>query len=1112
MSLLGLVLRGLRHYRRTHLGVLAGMIIASATLLGALLVGDSVRHSLMRGSLARIGAVHNAMSSGDRFFQASLAERMQVPCAPVISMQAVGSSSTGDRRLHDIQVLGVESRFFELAPETSQIQSILAGEAWVNGTLAARLQLVAGEEVVLRVELPSALPRDMALAPGEVAVALRLRVAGVLDRGSFAEFGLYGGSSERPNVLVNLVWLQEQLQVPGAANLMLSPEVETETLNRALAQHWQLEDAQLEVSSLADGRRELRTDRIFFDAPILEKLEALGAAPLEGVFTYFVNGLRKGENSIPYSMVSALGPLNPVTGAGSGIESALVQDLEPGKILLGEWAREDLDAQPGDPITLDFYVIDASRQLVERSQSFLLAGTIPMQGLAADRSLMPAFPGLADADNCRDWEPGTPVDLDRIRDKDEVYWDEYGGAPKAFLRLEDGRDLWTSRFGALTAVRFDAAAEPAVRNTLLGQLSPAELGLFFQDVRTSALAGGDSATDFGGLFIGLSFFLIVAALLLATQLFLFGVEQRASEIGLYAALGFERSFVRKLLLLEVGLLACVGAGLGALFGLGYTKLVLFGLASVWQGAIASVHLEFHAQPSTLLVGWLISVLASLATAHFALRKTLRRSSARLLSAKGPTELDETPLPGTKPAGRPWFAIGGLGAALLAVLLVDPAGGPSAAGAFFGAGALTLTCGLVLCRRHLRRSAGRGSQGLGSALSSSMGPGATLASLGRSNTRRRPSRSLATIALMASGTFLVVAIGANRLGPTQNTLERASGTGGFALFGQSSLPVVHDMNSKLGRDALGLGDAEMDQVSVVPMRMRQGDDASCLNLARPQAPPLFGVQSAQLSERGAFEFAATSTDTTNPWLLLQAPQGDGAIPAIGDVTSLTWQMHKGVGDTLQYVNERGEPFDVRIVGAVADSILQGALLIEEQHFETLFPTQGGHRRFLIDAPADRAAEVSATLSRALRDLGFAAEPSGQRLDAFHAVQNTYLTIFQGLGLLGLLLGTVGLGMLLLRNTLERRAELALARALGFSSARLRWWVLSEYGYLLLLGLACGAGAALVAILPAMRAPGSELSLNNFWMLCCAVAASGFFWLWLATRVAVRQADFNSLREE
>ena len=40
------------------------------------------------------------------------------------------------------------------------------------------------------------------------------------------------------------------------------------------------------------------------------------------------------------------------------------------------------------------------------------------------------------------------------------------------------------------------------------------------------------------------------------------------------------------------------------------------------------------------------------------------------------------------------------------------------------------------------------------------------------------------------------------------------------------------------------------------------------------------------------------------------------------------MGKKVGDTIDYVDERGQPFKVRIVGAVANSILQGQLIIDE----------------------------------------------------------------------------------------------------------------------------------------------------------------------------------------
>src|SRR2546425_885221 len=79
---------------------------------------------------------------------------------------------------------------------------------------------------------------------------------------------------------------------------------------------------------------------------------------------------------------------------------------------------------------------------------------------------------------------------------------------------------------------------------------------------------------------------------------------------------------------------------------------------------------------------------------------------------------------------------------------------------------------------------------------------------------------------------------------------------------------------------------------------------------------------------------------------------------------------------------------------------------------------------------------------------------RRLAAFNAVQNTYLNTFQVLGGLGLLLGSMGLGVVVLRNVLERRSELGLLQAVGFTRRSIRWLVLSEHGGLLALGLAVG----------------------------------------------------------
>ena len=80
-----------------------------------------------------------------------------------------------------------------------------------------------------------------------------------------------------------------------------------------------------------------------------------------------------------------------------------------------------------------------------------------MTGPTADRELMPEFPGIAKVNNCRDWDAGFAIDTSRIRDKDQKYWDEYRGTPKAFVTLAAGQKMWSNRFGNLTAVRYRLA-------------------------------------------------------------------------------------------------------------------------------------------------------------------------------------------------------------------------------------------------------------------------------------------------------------------------------------------------------------------------------------------------------------------------------------------------------------------------------------------------------------------------------------------------------------------------------------------------------------------------------------------------------------------------------
>ena len=107
-------------------------------------------------------------------------------------------------------------------------------------------------------------------------------------------------------------------------------------------------------------------------------------------------------------------------------------------------------------------------------------------------------------------------------------------------------------------------------------------------------------------------------------------------------------------------------------------------------------------------------------------------------------------------------------------------------------------------------------------------------------------------------------------------------------------------------------------------------------------------------------------------------------------------------------------------------------------------------------------------------------AAERLESFHRVENTYLSTFQALGGLGLLLGTIGLAAIMFRNVLERRRELALLRAVGYDARHLSIVIVAEAALLLGAGLAAGAGCAALAVAPrgwgaAARSPASGCSV-------------------------------------
>ena len=1102
-----LTTRSLRHYWRAHLGVLLGVTCAATVLVGALAVGDSVRSSLRDQALQRIGRFDAALAAGDRFVGTALADRItaalaahDTTCVPLI--QLPGTANRGDRsaRAGIVDVFGVDDRFFAMSSGGAARAEPAAGHALINARLARQLAVAAGEDIVVRVEKPSLMPREATMATvDDVSFALRVTIDAVLTDDEFSRFGLRASQVPPHDVFVSLAWLQRELELPGRANL-LAIDAPPDRADAALRAHWTLADAELGVRVLDGGAAcELTSERVFLEPAVLAAVAQLDPAAI-GVFTYFVNAIRAGAATTPYSMVSAIGPLGTATPAAA-LQPTLAlapAGLAADEIVLNDWTARDLGVAAGATVEIEYMVLGPLLQLEQRRRQLRVHSIVPLAGAAADAGLMPPFPGLFEARSCADWDPGVPVELDRLDDADQAYWQEHRGTPKAFVRLQTGRELWSNRFGSLTAVRAAAPLAERFTRELPRHLDPADLGLFFQDLRGPALAAAAPATDFGGLFLGLSFFLILAGLLLTTLLFVFGTEQRSREIGTLLAVGWQPRAVRRQFVREALLTAGGGSVLGALLGVGYCHAILGGLGGLWRGAVGQTTLNAHIQPLTIAAGAAGALLTALAAIALTLRQAFGRAPVELLGTRDGVGVGVGP--GARPQGRIGVTLA-IVALVAATLLVVTAGDSSTqtAATFFGAGALVLVGTLLLCRRLLHALGGAGNDAL-----------ASIGALGRRNSGRRPGRSLATIALLASGTFLVVAVQANRLEPPRDTSQRASGTGGFAWFGRSALPVLRDLDSVAAREAYALDDDDLAGTAIVPLRVRDGDDASCLNLSRPQNPRLVGVDPEELTKRMAFRFTASEgSERLAPWSLLDAEDwGPDVVPAIGDAASVTWTLHKSLGESLRYRDEAGAEFEVRIVGTIDNSILQGNLVIADRHLRERFPSASGFRMFLIDAPADRADVVAAVLTRAFEDIGLELTSTRERLAAFQSVQNTYLSIFQLLGGLGLLLGGGGLGVVVLRNALERRSELATLAAVGFAPAAIRRLVWTEHGLLLALGLGAGVLAAVVAVQPVVRGP-DALPIGPMAWFLAALAGAGALSVWLASAIAVRGPLLDAL---
>jgi hypothetical protein len=583
-------------------------------------------------------------------------------------------------------------------------------------------------------------------------------------------------------------------------------------------------------------------------------------------------------------------------------------------------------------------------------------------------------------------------------------------------------------------------------------------------------------------------------------LYNFSIEVRAKETGVLLALGFTEKKVKTFFLTEGAIIASAGSFCGIFLGLFYNQFIIWALGTIWQDIVGTSALQSHFKSGSLLIG----LFAGLAMAFLSIWFTIRKQMLHPITELQQADLISTlPPPEKKLSFTYWLLFLTLTGALVMTIFGMSGKVSAATGAFFGAGALLLAGLLaflyILLIRQARRSAFLKT---------------TLPMLSFRNLIRRYRRSLATISILACGIFSLIAVSANQQGLIQNPRNRQAGTGGFSLFAETAIPVLYDLNSPEGRQYFGLSDSAYDAVRFVQMHVREGDDASCLNLNRVHQPRILGIRPEELDSRGAFSFAQLSSevDAEHPWLMLNTRLDQYVIPAIADQTVIIWGFGKSIGDTLHFIDENGQKIRLWLIGGLANSIFQGNVLIADKFFLEHFPSISGSKLFLADVPENKEKILFEQINRNFHNYGIDPNTTANQLARFNVVQNTYLSIFLALGGLGLILGTVGLGIVVLRNVLERRGELAVLRAVGFSRPMLRQLIFTEHSLLLAGGFLVGTVAAFFAILPMWLTAQNEIPFFFILLTLLAIVFSGIAWTWAATQLAFRGNLLTAIRNE
>ena len=641
MTLSRLIKKNIFLYKPFYRLIAVAVVVAVAVIVGSLVVGDSVRGTLLQRVDERLGNTETIVFSRQSFMHESIidslrrsreggnpiamrtAESSEIPAFAGMTTRGIllmnGFVSVSGR-LIPVMVWGVDDLNIE------------KGQAKINRALHNEINAPL-QHVVLRLPAAGIVPSGSMFVTDVYTTSLRLELGDIVSIEQGGNISLQNEQIVPFNIFVNRAELAETMEVCGRINVILSDRIIS---REEFSQAWNYEISGLRVSprhsresgnpQLVRGLRDkpamttITSDRIFIQNQVVETL-IKGDSFANRFFAYLANSIRKNEVSIPYSFITAIDLYDRISLSPNNF-------LIPDEIILSDYAARRLSARVGDTISVSYFVSRRFRTLSVDSVFLRVSMILPISQFAADSALRADFPGLSNVERCADWNSDLPINMSLITDEREEFWRRFANTPKAIVPYATLAPRWENAFGSATALQISDTSN--LQNLTFEMF---DINLIYP--RETAITAAKSGVDFSSLFLALGFFIIISAMMLMIVPLSEMLFRRRKELGLLKAIGFSNKRILRLLWREINPVVWISAIGGVIAGLLYTSLVLFLLGNVWQGATHTDGFRMFPDFMTVLIGLIIGVILSLFLVYFVIRNGTRYGVRGTRSIKKP---------------------------------------------------------------------------------------------------------------------------------------------------------------------------------------------------------------------------------------------------------------------------------------------------------------------------------------------------------------------------------------------------------------------------------------------------------------------------------------------